>query len=105
MGGLFEEERGEAVLFVPIPTADPLPTIGPVHFRVIPRTELAIAMHLGPREDSDRTYGALGTYVTQYALSTDEPVREYYPVSELDTPAASNWETEIGWPIFQTVAR
>jgi effector-binding domain-containing protein len=50
----------------------------------------------------DRTYGALAAYVTQHALAVDGPIREYYLVGPSDTRDESLWQTEIGWPIFQT---
>jgi len=99
---LFLHERGEAVVFVPIAKASP--AAGRVQSRVIPAAELAIAMHNGSHEDIDRTYGALGTYATQHALSVEGPVREFYLVAEIDTPDKTQWRTEIGWPIFQTSA-
>lgn len=64
--------------------------------------ELAIAVHRGPHSDIDCTYGVLGTYVAEHAIGIDGSVRERYLVSRLDTPDASKWRTEIGWPIFQT---
>jgi DNA-binding transcriptional MerR regulator len=97
---LFLYEMGDAVVFVPI--AESPPTTGRVQSRVIPPSELAIATHNGPHEDIDRTYGALGAYATRHALSIEGPVREFYLVAEFDTPDSNLWQTEIGWPIFQT---
>ena len=98
---LFTRERGAMVVYIPV--ADP-PTIGAVEPFVIPATDLATTMHLGPHDDIDVTYGALGTYVSQQAFEVVGPVREIYHVGPRDTDDRGAWRTEIGWPIFQTAA-
>ena len=57
-----------------------------------------IAVHNGPAEDSDRTYGALGLAVAERAIGVDGPIREYY----LDGLHAVPHRTEICWPVFLT---
>ncbi|HEV2378118.1 MAG TPA: MerR family transcriptional regulator [Streptosporangiaceae bacterium] len=99
---LFTEERGAMVAY--IPTAHP-PTRGAVTPFVIPATDIAACMHLGPHDDIDVTYGALGTYVKEHALEVAGPVREIYHAGPRDTRDSTLWRTEIGWPIFQTTAR
>jgi hypothetical protein len=37
-----------------------------------------------------------------HALTIAGPVREYYLVDARNTSDATQWRTEIGWPIFQT---
>jgi DNA-binding transcriptional MerR regulator/effector-binding domain-containing protein len=97
---LFTEDRGRVTIFLP---CDPLPRpVGRVGTTVIPPAELATIVHLGSSTEVDRTYGALAAYVTQHALSVDGPIREYYLTGPTDTPDESLWQTEIGWPIFQT---
>jgi DNA-binding transcriptional MerR regulator len=100
---LFQYERGEATIFVPI--EGEIRPIGRVVPLVVPAAELAVTVHKGPHIDIDVTYGALGTYVTEHALAVDGPVREYYAVDGRSTGDSSNWRTEIGWPIFDTEAR
>ena len=105
MGGIFEPEllnegEGRVTIFLP---CDPLPQpVGRVSTDIIPPAELAIMVHLGSNTEVDRTYGALAAYVTKHALAVDGPIREYYLVGPSDTPDESLWQTEIGWPIFQT---
>jgi DNA-binding transcriptional MerR regulator/effector-binding domain-containing protein len=100
---LFTEDRGRATIFLP---CDPLPQpVGRVSTTVIPPAELATIVHFGSNTEVDRTYGALADYVTQHALAVDGPIREYYLVGPSDTPDESLWQTEIGWPIFQTRPR
>jgi effector-binding domain-containing protein len=98
---LFTDERGEAVVFVPV--AEP-PAEGRVHPFTVPAVELAVTVHDGPHDDIDISYGALGTYVTEHALAVAGPVREYYLVGPRDTGDAASWRTEIGWPVFRTSA-
>jgi DNA-binding transcriptional MerR regulator len=100
---LFTEDRGRATIFLP---CDPLPQpVGRVSTTVIPPAELATIVHLGSSTQVDRTYGALADYVTRHALAVDGPIREYYLVGPSDTPDESLWQTEVGWPIFQTRPR
>ncbi|MFJ8313602.1 MULTISPECIES: MerR family transcriptional regulator [unclassified Streptomyces] len=108
LGGIFDTElftegRGRVTIFLP---SDPLPQpVGRVTTTVIPPAELATIVHLGSSTEVDRTYGALADYVTRHALAVDGPIREYYLVGPSDTPDESLWQTEVGWPIFQTRPR
>jgi DNA-binding transcriptional MerR regulator len=97
---LFTEGRGRITIFLP---CEPLPQpVGRVSTGVIPPAELAMTVHLGSNAEVDRTYGALAAYVTKHALAVEGPIREYYLVGPSDTKDESLWQTEIGWPIFQT---
>jgi DNA-binding transcriptional MerR regulator len=99
---LFTEERGEAVVYIPV--ADP-PTVGRVQPFVLPAGELAITVHCGAHDDIDVSYGALGTYITEHALGVAGPIHEIYLIGPRDTDDTTAWRTEIGWPIFRTTAR
>ena len=97
---LFSEARGETTIF--LPCAGEVRRIGRVVPLVVPATEAAIALHCGSHNNIDLVYGALATYVTQHALAVDGPIRENYVVGPQNTPDATEWRTEIAWPIFQT---
>ena len=97
---LFQYERGEATVFVPI--ARELQTVGRVVPLVVPAAELAVTVHCGPLSTLNDTYAALGTYVSRHALAVAGPVRESYLVDARTSSDATQWRTEIGWPIFQT---
>jgi effector-binding domain-containing protein len=97
---LFTNERGQATVF--IPCTGQIRPVGRVEGVDLPPAELAIIVHHGPDDNIDRSYGALGTHVTQHALAVEGPIREYYLCGRHDTPDESAWRTEIGWPIFQT---
>ena len=104
-GGVYESEfftdnRGRATVFYPCHSS-PRP-IGRVTPAVIPSAELATIIHVGPHADLDRSYGALGAYVTQHAIAVDGPIREYYLMGPAETRDESLWRTEVGWPVFET---
>ncbi|SEH88649.1 DNA-binding transcriptional regulator, MerR family [Mycolicibacterium rutilum] len=63
--------------------------------------DLAVAVHAGPHDDLDVTYGRLGNWVVTHALTVDGPVHETYLVGPRDTAQADEWRTEIGWPVFR----
>jgi effector-binding domain-containing protein len=69
---------------------------------LIPAAELAVLEHLGPPADVDRAYGILAAYVARHALAVEGPIREYYLIGQHETPDATRWRTEIGWPVFRT---
>jgi effector-binding domain-containing protein len=54
--------------------------------------------------DDDLSYATLGSYATRHEISTDGPLREYYPGGTAETPDEAEWRTEIGWPIFRADA-
>jgi effector-binding domain-containing protein len=59
-------------------------------------------VHEGSLATLTDTYGALGVYVAQHALGIVGPVREYYLVDARATTDATEWRTQLAWPIFQT---
>ena len=95
---LFQTGRGRAVIYRP--TARP-PRSGRVHPVTLPAVELAVTAHVGPHDDIDVTYGELGAWVVDNALSVAGPVRETYLVGPRDTDDPAAWRTEIGWPVFR----
>ncbi|MFD4675952.1 MerR family transcriptional regulator [Lentzea sp. NPDC058450] len=95
---LFEEERGHALLY--LPTAAP-PRTGRVHPVVLPAAELAVTTHVGEHDGVEVTYGQLGTWVVENAMSVAGPVREVYAVGPRDSGDPAAWRTEIGWPVFR----
>ncbi|MFD3748400.1 MerR family transcriptional regulator [Nocardia sp. NPDC058633] len=98
----FTDDNGAVTAFVPLPPGvEFVPTGG---FAVVefPARHFAVAVHEGPFEDFDRTYGALGSHVAEHgAALPDEPVRERYLVGPdmTDNPAA--YRTEVCWPISE----
>jgi DNA-binding transcriptional MerR regulator/effector-binding domain-containing protein len=99
---LFQQDRGEATVFIPV--AGSVRPIGRVTPVVVPAAELAIVSHRGPLSDADLSYARLGSYATRHEISIDGPLREYYLRGAADTPDEAEWRTEIGWPIFRADA-
>jgi DNA-binding transcriptional MerR regulator len=97
---LYANERGQATVF--IPSVGELQAVGRVKFTVIPAVELALVAHHGSVEGLDLAYGALAAHVARHEIGVDGPIREYYTVTDTDTPDSSAWRTEIGWPVFTT---
>jgi effector-binding domain-containing protein len=97
---LFQYERGEATVFVPV--SREMQIVGRVSPLVVPAAELAVTTHDGSHATIAATYGALGAYVSTHALAIVGPVREYYLIDARTTSDATQWRTEIAWPIFQT---
>ncbi|MGX1226104.1 hypothetical protein RKD42_007363 [Streptomyces ambofaciens] len=95
---LFEQERGHALVY--LPTAAP-PRTGRVHPVSLPAAELAVTTHVGEHDGIEVTYGELGTWVVENAMSVAGPVREVYVVGPRDTSDPAAWRTEIGWPVFR----
>jgi len=93
----FEQSRGEVVAFVPVATT-PAAGRGLVPFEV-PAARLAIAVHPGPFDDLDRTYGSLGTAVAAAGLRAAGPIREHYLISPAESVDPRDWRTEVCWPI------
>ena|SRR6202049_2233297 len=72
----------------------------PVRTRVLTAVEVAVLTHPGTSHtDIDRSYGELGTYVTEHLISHQGPIREHYLGAEPGHFARFD-RTEICWPIF-----
>ena len=97
---LFQDERGQATVFVP--TAVEVQRLGRVEPVSMPAAELAVIVHPGSLADVDRAYGALAAYVASHALRVEGPIREHYLISRQDTADEGAWRTEICWPVFST---
>lgn len=106
-GGIYDNalfETGRGHVLVHRPAARPR-SIGRVRAVDLPAAELAVAVHVGPHDDIDVTYGELGAWVVDHALAVAGPVRETYLVGPRDTADAAAWRTEIGWPVFTVAGR
>ena len=73
---LFQHERGEATVFIPVEGG--VRAIGRVTPVTVPAAELAVIGHHGSLSDADLSYATLGSYATRHEISIDGPLREYY---------------------------
>ncbi|WP_179470617.1 MerR family transcriptional regulator [Mycolicibacterium vinylchloridicum] len=95
---LFAHGAGVMMVFRPVRTPR---TSGRIEVVELPAADLAVAVHCGPHDDIDVTYGRLGAWVVTHALAVDGPIHETYVVGPRDTDDSTRWRTEIGWPVFQ----
>jgi DNA-binding transcriptional MerR regulator len=90
----FETHVGEVVAF--LPTNGKLIVTGRAEVVEIPSAYLAMTVHQGPFSELDQAYAALGAFVTERALGTKGPIREYYS-THADNPSSSN--IKVCWPL------
>ncbi|MFI9644292.1 MerR family transcriptional regulator [Micromonospora sp. NPDC051925] len=95
---LFTQGTGAMTVFRPV--RDPRRS-GRIEIVELPAADLAVAVHAGPHDDIDVTYGRLGAWVVAHALGIDGPIQETYRVGPRDTADSDSWRTEIGWPTFR----
>jgi DNA-binding transcriptional MerR regulator len=84
----FEAHAGELVAFVP--TAGPVAAGEGLEALRLPPVPVAVAVHVGPFAEIDRTYGALGAHVASRAIGVRSTLREHY----LDET-----HSEVAWPV------
>ena len=75
----FEEHVGEVTAFVPVASST----------EVLAAGSFAVAVHHGPFDRLDETYGALGSHITALGIGAGGAIREHY----LDETT-----TEVLWP-------
>ncbi|MFE1596283.1 MerR family transcriptional regulator [Nocardia sp. NPDC058705] len=98
----FTDDNGVVTAFVPLPAGAELVPTGAFAVVEFPASHFAVAVHDGPFEDFDRTYGALGSYVAEHGDTLpDQPVRERYLVGPDITDNPATYRTEVCWPITE----
>jgi DNA-binding transcriptional MerR regulator len=90
----FEAHAGELVAFVPV--AGALDAGDGVEALRLPAVDVALAVHAGPFDEIDRTYGALGAHVASRAIGVRGALREHY----LDES-----HSEVAWPVTAAAPR
>ena len=95
----FGQESAEITAYVPFSGDVPRGAPARVEPIVVPAAELAVALHVGPFDDLDRTYGELGRVVAERALAGPGPIRERYLVTAADDPDPSAMRSEVCWPL------
>ncbi|WAC93630.1 MerR family transcriptional regulator [Mycobacterium sp. Aquia_213] len=94
---LFQHEPGEAIVYLPVTTPRELGKIKPL---VIPAAEVAVTTHHGSHDDIDLAYAQLGSYIAEHELTVGWQLREYYHRDHSHSTDATEWRTEIAWPII-----
>jgi DNA-binding transcriptional MerR regulator len=98
---LFQHEAGEATLFIPVTTPQELGRIRPL---VIPAAEVVVTTYFGSPADIDLAYARLGSYIAEHELTLGWQLREYYQRDHSHTSDATEWRTEIAWPVIDADA-
>ena len=89
----FCEDVGDVVAFVPVDGAgrpgEPASGAG-TEWLALPATEYAVLAHRGPMDELDRTYGALGSWVSERGIGAPGPICELYLAAD---------QAEVCWPV------
>jgi len=94
---LFTQDAGHARVYLPVRDS---PTVEGTGVRwELPAARFAVALHVGPHSDVDRSYAALGTYAAANGRDGAGPVRERYLTGPFDTADKAQWRTEVCWPM------
>jgi effector-binding domain-containing protein len=80
---LFTQDAGHARVYLPV--RDSLALDGTDAHWQLPAGRFAVALHVGPHRDVDRTYTALGTYAAAHRRDGAGRVRERYLTDPLVT--------------------
>jgi effector-binding domain-containing protein len=104
-GGLYApeimtEEEGSATVFIPVRSS--VRPVGRVYPADIPPADLAVTVHDGPHNLIGRSYGALGSFVSEHGLGIRGAIRENYLVTAANADREGQQRTEICWPIYRT---
>lgn len=95
----FHAHVGEVTAFVPVrdvPVPDPSVPVEPLE---LPASRVVVAVHEGSFAELDRTYAALGSYVTARAIGRPGPIREHY--LDVDGDDEGDARTEVAWPVVE----
>ena len=94
---LFTQDAGRARVYLPVRDSPALDGTG-VRWE-LPAARFAVALHVGPHIDIDRSYAAVGTYAAANGRDGAGPVRERYLTGPFDTADEAQWRTEVCWPM------
>jgi len=93
----FEADAGRVQAFLPVPASTS--SCGDLSASLVPGGDFVVGVHRGPYSECDRTYGAVGTHVTEHDTTLAEPIREIYLWGPPDEHDPARFRTEICWPV------
>jgi DNA-binding transcriptional MerR regulator len=94
---LFSEGHGRATVYLPADTAPHPGAPARVRQLDLPERRAAVATHVGPHDDLDLTYGAVGSFAARHRLRPQDVVEEIYLVGPRDTDQPDRWRTLVAW--------
>ena len=88
----FLEAEGRVTAIVPVAAEGREGTAGTGRATLLelPAGRFAVLRHEGPFDELDRTYGALGTWITAQGIAAPGPIRETYLADD---------RAEVAWPV------
>ena len=81
------------------PVSAPVAPTAEAHPLVLPGGRAVVAVHVGPYDTLEATYGALMTWMAEQGLMPAGPMWESYVSDPEANPDPSTWQTQIVWPI------
>jgi DNA-binding transcriptional MerR regulator/effector-binding domain-containing protein len=97
---LFQQETGQATVFIPVTAPRQLGRVTPIF---VPAAEVAVTTHRGSMVDIDLAYAELGSYIASQELAVGPRIREYYHRDHTHTTDHTQWRTEVAWPIIDVL--
>ncbi|NYJ37067.1 MerR family transcriptional regulator [Nocardiopsis aegyptia] len=94
---LFSEGHGHATVYLPAEATPSSAAPDGVRELHLPERTAAVATHLGPHDDLDLTYGAVGSFAARHGLKSQNLVEEVYLVGPRDTDQPNRWRTLVAW--------
>jgi effector-binding domain-containing protein len=96
----FADDDGPITAYVPIEAAPMTMSPGRVEVIEVPEADVLVATHVGPFDDLDRTYAALGAAAHVQGVATEGAIRELYVVGPNVTDDPQSFVTEVCWPVY-----
>jgi len=92
------DPNGVIHLRAAIPVSTEVPGRGVVEYFELPATKAVFAKHVGGH-DTGATHEAIGEYISDFGIETDDFVWEVYVIDSMNEPDESKWETDIYYPL------
>lgn len=86
------------------PVSSPVAPDGEVRPGSLPGGRVALAEHVGPYDELQRTYAALEQFIGEAGLQPADVMWESYVSDPALEPDPSRWHTLISWPIARAEA-
>ena len=82
-----------------VPVEGTYPVTGRIQARILPATQVARTVHIGPYDDLGAAYEAVTAWVSTHPFEASGPVQERYQTGPGDGASAATYRTEVEQPI------
>lgn len=79
--------------------SDHVEAVGNAHPLLLPGGRAVRAMHIGPYDTLERTYGELRRWMSERGLSPADAMWECYLSDPVTEPDPADWRTLVVWPV------